>query len=158
MTVCFHVDDSKLSHESPEVINETIGWLREEYESIFEDGSGAMKVHQGKVHKYLGMTLDFSNKGQCVVTMFDYLDGIVKAYNLVKSKYDNGFVPVTKHRFDSPAPDNLFTVDEDCEKLPEDMATDFHTIVAKTLYMTKRARPDTCLSVAFLSTRVRAPD
>jgi len=24
--------------------------------------------------------------------------------------------------------------------------------------MTKRARPDTCLSVAFLSTRVRAPD
>jgi hypothetical protein len=38
------------------------------------------------------------------------------------------------------------------------MAADFHTIVAKTLYMTKRARPDTCLSVAFLSTRVRAPD
>jgi hypothetical protein len=73
------VDDCKLSHESPEVIDETIDWLREEYESIFEDGSGAMKVHRGKVHKYLGMTLDFSNKGQCVVTMFDYLDGIVKA-------------------------------------------------------------------------------
>ena len=158
MTVCFHVDDCKLSHESPEVIDETIGWLREEYESIFEDGSGAMKVHRGKVHKYLGMTLDFSNKGQCVVTMFDYLDGIVKAYNLVKSKYDDGFVPVTKHRYDSPAPDNLFTVDEDCKKLPEDMAADFHTIVAKTFYVTKRARPDTCLSVAFLSTRVRAPD
>jgi hypothetical protein len=152
------VDDCKLSHESPEVIDETIGWLREEYESIFEDGSGAMKVHRGKVHKYLGMTLDFSNKGQCVVTMFDYLDGIVKAYDLVKSKYDDGFVPVTKRRYDSPAPDNLFTINEDCEKLPEDMAADFHTIVAKTLYMTKRARPDTCLSVAFLSTRVRAPD
>ncbi len=82
----------------------------------------------------------------------------MKAYDLVKSKYDDGFVPVTKHRFDSPAPDNLFTVDEDCEKLPEDMAADFHTIVAKTLYMTKGARPDICLSVAFLSTRVRAPD
>ncbi len=25
-------------------------------------------------------------------------------------------------------------VNEDCEKLPEDMAADFHTIVAKTLY------------------------
>ena len=45
MTVCFHVDDCKLSHESPEVIDETIAWLRDEYESIFEDGSGAMKVH-----------------------------------------------------------------------------------------------------------------
>jgi hypothetical protein len=70
------------------VIDETIGWLKEEYTSIFEDGSGTMKVHRGKVHKYLGMTLDFSNKGQCVVTMFQYLDGIMKAYDLVKSKYD----------------------------------------------------------------------
>ncbi len=49
-------------------------------------------------------------------------------------------------------------VNKDCEKLPGDMAADFHTIVAKTLYMTKRAMSDTCLLVAFLSTRVRAPD
>ncbi len=49
-------------------------------------------------------------------------------------------------------------VNEDCEKLPEDMAANFHTIVTKTLYMTKRARSDTCLSVAFLSTKVRAPN
>ncbi len=107
MTDCFHVDDCKLSHESPQVIDETIGWLKEEYESIFEDGSGAMKVQRVKVHKYLGMTLDFSNKGQCVVTMFQYLDGIVKAYDMVKSKYDDGFIPSLKRRFDSPAPDNF---------------------------------------------------
>ena len=39
------------------------------------------------------------------------------------------------------------------------MAADFHTIVAKTLCVTKRARPDTdtCLSIAFLTMRVRAP-
>lgn len=30
MTVCFHVDDSKLSHELPDVIDETIDWLRAE--------------------------------------------------------------------------------------------------------------------------------
>jgi len=29
------------------------------------------------------------------------------------------------------------------------MAAYFHTVVAKMLYVTKRARPDTCLSVAF---------
>jgi hypothetical protein len=73
ITVCFHVDDCKLSHEHSKVVDETIKWLRAEYESIFEDGSGAMKVHRGKVHKYLGMTLDFSHKGQCIVTMHDYL-------------------------------------------------------------------------------------
>ena len=34
----------------------------------------------------------------------------------------------------------------------------FHNLVAKTLYATKRARPDTCTSVAFLTTRVREPN
>ena len=50
-TVCFHVDGCKLSHEHSKVVDETIKWLRAEYESIFEDGLGAMKVHRGKVHK-----------------------------------------------------------------------------------------------------------
>jgi len=49
-------------------------------------------------------------------------------------------------------------VNEDCDKLSEAASADFHTIVANTLYVTKRARPDTCLAIAFLTTRVRAPD
>jgi hypothetical protein len=117
-----------------------------------------MKVHRGKVHKYLGMTLDFSHNGQCIVTMHDYLDGILKTYDVAKDKHDDGFLPITKQRHETPAPENLFTVDEDCDKLLEEMAADFHTIIAKTLYVTKRARPDICLSIAFLTTRVRAPD
>jgi hypothetical protein len=96
LTVCFHVDDGKISHEHPKVVDETINLLRAEYESIFEDGLGAMKVDRGKVHKYLGMTLDFSHKGQCTVTMHDYLDGILKAYEAAKDKHKNGFLPVTK--------------------------------------------------------------
>ncbi len=140
------------------MVDETIDWLRTKYESIIEDGSGAMKVHRGKVHKYFGMPLDFSHKGQCIGTMHDYLDGILKAYDAAIDKHEDGFLPVTKQRYETPAPNNLFMVNEDCEKLPEDMAVDFHTNVAKTLYVTKRARPDTCLSISFLTTRVRAPD
>ena len=52
ITMCFHVDDCKLSHELPNVFDETIGWLRAEYESIFKDGLGAMKVNKGKVDQY----------------------------------------------------------------------------------------------------------
>ena len=59
LTVCFHVDDCKISHLSPKVVGETIEWLRSEYEHVFEDGTGLMKVHRGKTHKYLGMTLDY---------------------------------------------------------------------------------------------------
>jgi hypothetical protein len=58
----------------------------------------------------------------------------------------------------SAAPSNLFTVSEDCEKISGDKAVEFHNLVAKTLYATKRARPDTCTAIAFLTTRVREPD
>jgi hypothetical protein len=53
MTICFHVDDCKLSHRSSRANNNIIDWLRQEYESIFEDGSGKMTVSRGRVHKYL---------------------------------------------------------------------------------------------------------
>jgi hypothetical protein len=77
---------------------------------------------------------------------------------IFREKHGDGFITVTKQRFKTPAPDNLFVVNEDCDKLSEAVSADFHTIVAKTLYVTKRARPDTCLAIAFLTTRVRAPD
>jgi hypothetical protein len=159
INICFHVDDYKISHKYSKVVDERIKWLRAEYESIFKDGSGVTKVHRGKVHKYVGVSLDFSHKGQCRVTMYDYLDGILLAFDAAVKKHGDGFTPVTRQGFKTPAPNNLFVVNEDCcEKLSEAVSADFHTIVAKTLYVTKRARPDTCLAIAFLTTRVRAPD
>ncbi len=65
VTVCFHINDCKISDKSSSVIDNTIAWLRTEYESIFENGSGQMKVNRGQILKYLGMLLDFSHKGQC---------------------------------------------------------------------------------------------
>ena len=44
---------------------------------MFEDGTGEMKVHHGKTHKYLGMSLDFGRDNQCRITMIDYVDEIV---------------------------------------------------------------------------------
>ncbi len=81
ITICFYVEDCKISYENSKVVDETTKWLQADYESIFKDGSGVMKVHLGKVHKYLGMSLDFSYKGQCLVTMYDYLDGILLAFD-----------------------------------------------------------------------------
>jgi hypothetical protein len=81
MTVCFHVDDCKLSHVMRKVMDEMIEWLRQEYESIFEDGSGQMTVSRGKVHKYLGMTLDYTVRGQVKITMIDYVEEILTAFD-----------------------------------------------------------------------------
>jgi hypothetical protein len=87
----FHVDDCKISHLLPKVVDKTIEWLRSEYKHVFEDGTGLMKVQRGKTHKYLGMTLDFSHDKQCRVTIIDYVDEIVAAYDKVLSKLDDGF-------------------------------------------------------------------
>jgi hypothetical protein len=82
--------------------------------------------------------------------MFDYVDEIINAFDEAELKGG--------HIKSSAAPDNLFKVNEDHEKLPPEKAVEFHNLVAKTLYATKRARPDTCTAIAFLTMRVQAPD
>ena len=49
-------------------------------------------------------------------------------------------------------------VNEDCKKLSPVKAKAFHNIVARALYVMKRARPDISVAIAFLTTRVRQPD
>ena len=46
ITVCFHLDYFNLSHKSPKLLDNTITWLKQEYESIFEYGSGEIIVHK----------------------------------------------------------------------------------------------------------------
>jgi hypothetical protein len=158
-TICFHVDDCKISHVSPKVIDDMIAWLRQEYESIFTDGSGKMKVARGKVHKYLGMTLDFATSKLVKVKMFDYVDEIIEVWNRACKEFDNGFEFVAnRKKIATAAPEDLFKVNEDALKLSPPEAKSFHSIIAMILYVTKRARPDTALAVAFLTTRVKAPD
>jgi hypothetical protein len=150
MTICFHVDDCKLSHRKTKVMDSIIEYLRHEYESIFEDGSEAMRVSRGNIHKYIGMTLDYTVRGQVKITMHDYVDAILNAFDKAEPKGGG-----TKT---SEAPDSLFKVDESCEKLKQDKAVEFHNLVAKTMYSTKLAMPDTftTIAIAFLTTRVRA--
>jgi hypothetical protein len=80
-TILFHVDDCKISHNDSKVNDEFIEVLRQEYKSIFEDGSGKLQVPRGKVHTYLGMKLDFTKPGQVEVSMFDYVQEILETFD-----------------------------------------------------------------------------
>jgi hypothetical protein len=150
MTIYFHVDDCKLSHRKTKVMDSMIEYLRQEYETIFEDRSGAMTVIRGKIYKYLGMTLDYTTRGQVKITMFDYFDDILTTIDKAEPK---GGVTKT-----NAAPVSLFKVDESCENIKQDKDVEFHNLVAKILYSTNRSRPDTCIAIAFLTSRVRAPE
>ena len=72
-TICSHVDNWKLSQKDSEVNNKIINTIRDEYESLFEDGSRKMKVNWVKVHKYFGTTLDYKVMRQVNTTMLDYI-------------------------------------------------------------------------------------
>jgi hypothetical protein len=49
---------------------------------------------------------------------------------------------------------DLFTADDGPDQLDKQQGENFHSIVAKLLYVSKRARTDTQLAIAFLCTRV----
>jgi hypothetical protein len=150
MTICFHVDNFKLSHCKKKVMDTMIEYLHKEYESILKDGTGAMTVSRDKIHRYLGMNLNYNTQGQVNITMFDYIDKFLTAFDKAEPKGGG-----TKT---SAAPDSLFKVEESCKKLAQNKAMESHNLVAKTLYVTKRARPDTCTAIAYLTTRVRESD
>jgi hypothetical protein len=82
--------------------------------------------------------------------MFNYVDEILAAFNKAEPKGGG-----TKS---SAVRASLFKVGESCEKLKQDKAVEFHNLMANILYATKRAGPDTCTTIAFLTTRVQAPD
>jgi hypothetical protein len=104
MTICFHVDDCKLSHRKTKVMDSMIEYLIQEYESISEDGSEAMTVSRGNIHQYISMTLDYTVRGQVNITMFDYVDEILTAFDKAEPK--GGGIKT------SAAPYSLFKVDE----------------------------------------------
>ena len=56
------------------------------------------------------------------------------------------------------SPSHLFVVKEDCTKLVKEKSEQFHSVVVKMLFATKRDRPDTGTAVSFMTTRVRETD
>ena len=55
LTVVWHIYDLKVSHVDAGVVTRMSVWLQKTHERLFDDGSGAMKLKQGKIHEYLGM-------------------------------------------------------------------------------------------------------
>jgi hypothetical protein len=161
ITICFHVNDCKVLHELAQVIDKAIKWLRQDYESIFKDSSGAMVVHLGLVHRYLGMTINCSARGVAHILMVDYVNDIVMTWDKAPYQIELDGFKIKYRKLSgepTPAPSNLFTVDEDLAKLPEKQNAAFHDVVAKALYVAKRAQPNIAVSVSFLTTQVCCPD
>ena len=105
-------------------------------------------VMRGKVHEYLGMTLDFSEEGKVKISMVDYIKKM-----LGELPKDMGGIALT------PMANHLFQVNNtNPKKLGADMKELFHHNVAKLLFLCKRPWPDIQTSMAFLCTHVKEPN
>ena len=123
------MNNCNLSHQDIKVNDEYNNTLRDDYGSVFEDGSGKNKVSCGNVHEYRGMTLDYSVKDQVKITILDYINRILECLDRSEPK-----ARVTKSSTD---PLNLIVVDKDCGKLRREKSETFHKLVANILFAKK---------------------
>ena len=107
-----------------------------------------MKLNRGMIHEYLGMTLDYSTRGELKITMYNYIRDIVTDFKQYDPSNKNALTPAANHPF---------KVRDDQKKITETLAKVFHTFTARALFATKRDRPDIHTTVAFLTTRVLCP-
>jgi hypothetical protein len=141
-TVLWHVDDIKASHVEQGVLDDLARHLDSRY------GKHApLTVHQGPIHDYLGMTIDYSEDGKVKIIMSDYIDRM-----LDEAPDDMSGTAVT------PAANHLFDINDKVEKLDDKQSELYHRLTAKALYLCQRSRPDLQTAVSFLCTRVKQPD
>ena len=101
------------------------------------------------MHDYLGMDLDYSEKGKVKISIVTFL----------KICFSD-FPEVVIGGSPTPATERLFEVRPDDERklLEEERAIAFHHSVAHLLFIAIRCRHDIQTAVAFLTTRVKTPD
>ena len=73
MTVTWHVEDLKVSHKDPFEITKFAHFLSKIH-------GQKLVVHRGKYHGYLGMDLDYSQKGKVKISMIKYLNKVLNVF------------------------------------------------------------------------------
>ena len=141
-TLVWHVDDMKVSHADSRVVDTIINMLEQEFGK-----EAPLTICHGKIHDYLGMTLDFSIAGKAQICMEEYITNM-----LMELQADMDGMATT------PAAEHLLKINETPTYLDEKEAMFLHHNVAKLLFLCKRACPDMQTVVAFLSTHVQRPD
>ena len=143
MTVVWHVDDLKVSHVDAQEVGK---FIRQMEETFGKDTP--LSVSRGKTHEYLGMSLDFRNKGEVRISMEHYIDMMLRDAPLEMDGTSN-----------TPAAAHLFkTNQEDPKLLGEEKKKIFVHLVMQGLYLSQRGRPDIRTAISFLCGRLQNPD
>jgi hypothetical protein len=96
--------------------------------------------------KYIVLVIkwDFQVAGEVTPSMKGYIDDIITRYNV-------------KKRCNTPALDNLFTIDSSSPLLSDERRELYHSCVMTLYYLAKRFRFDILTAISFCTTRVLHP-
>ena len=143
LTVTWHVDDLKVSHEEDNVLDEFICMMEEEFGQ-----ETPLTVKRGPIQEYLGMTLDFTERGKVVVKMSNYIKNMLK--DAPASMDGHAATPTAAH---------LFKINTENPKLLcKEKKELFVHLVMQGLYLSQWGWPDNRTAISFLCSRLNCPD
>ena len=92
-TILWHFNDLKTSYFDPAVVFRVLSDIDTEYEKISK-----MTITRGKVHKYLGMTIDYSSPGKVIFSIIDYIGKMID--NISEDMNGELATPAAHHLFE----------------------------------------------------------
>ena len=122
-TIAWYVDDNFVSHADSKVVDDIIKIMCEKF--------GDLTVTRGNKHTFLGINFEFMDNGKLQIHMIDQLKEAIELFG----ENVEGVVSLS-------AAKGLRDVDEESPLLDVNKAMTFHSVTAKLLFITKRARPD----------------
>ena len=125
-TILYNSDDLKMLHVDSDDVYGVLDDINAEYENIEK-----MTITRGKIHKYLGMTIDYSSLVKVKFSFVNYIGNMLE--NISEDM---------KGGSSTPAGNNLLETAEYVIKLSKSDADIFHHLVAQLLYLSKQAQPD----------------
>jgi len=122
-TIVFYVDDNKISHKDPKVVKNVINEIKKYF--------GELTVESGNAFNFLGMNIKIRNDKKIEIKMKNQIEEAL-----------DWFGENINEKPANPANKNLLNTDSNALELNQEKSDVFHSIVAKILYLCKRARPD----------------
>jgi len=133
-TVVIHVDDGFVTGSSEEILDVFFQQLQTHL--------GDVTIRRGRVHEYLGMVMDFQQKGLVHITIRKMIESIISDWNVSTTR-------------SNPAKPDLFEIDEKSTAVDEELSKKLHRGIAQLLYLATHVRPDILCATIFLTSRVQ---
>ena len=137
-TIIWHIEDPKMLHADPNIASSVISDIETEYGNISK-----MNITRGKIHKYLGMTINYYSPVKIKFSMVNYI--VMMIDDIPEDIRGESATLAINHIFDMA---------EDTTKLSWTNADLFYHFVEQILYLLNQARPCIDLLVSFWCTRV----